>query len=210
MNKAKVVVLIIAILLLLTGVAYARWTEQVNILVLTRTAETKLSYVDYKTRTDGGRASVSNGEDAQATVVFKEIRPGTGNSVTLRFKNTGTIPIDIDDINVLYVSGYSDDYKNDITLIISGYAGEKRFAEQDKKIHQWRANRSSSKHNELYELPVKGIIEIICDLEFDEIKSNENNGQDKKEDPIKETEAPEIMENVSFVISVEYSRFNKN
>ena len=208
MNKAKLVVLIIAILLLLTGVAYARWTEQVNILVLTKTAETKLSYVDYTSRTDGGRASVSNGEGAQATVVFKEIRPGTRNSVTLRFKNTGTIPIDIDDINVLYVSGYSDDYKNDITLIISGYAGEKRFLERDKKIHQWRANSTSSNHDELYELPVNGIIEIICDLEFDEIKTKDNNGQDKKEDSKKETETPDIIENVSFVIHVEYSRFN--
>lgn len=209
MNKTKLVVLIITILLLLTGVAYARWTEQVNILVLTKTAETKLSYVDYSTRTDGCRASVSNGKDSQATVVFDEIQPGTENSVTLRFKNTGTIPIDIDNIQVLYVNGYSDDYKNDIYMTVSGYVGEKRFLEETKKIHQWRQNSTSSRHDELYELPVNGVIEIICDVEFDEIKTKDNNGQGKKEDSSKETQAPDIRENVSFVIHVEYSRFNK-
>ncbi|MDP3448781.1 MAG: hypothetical protein Q8S22_12085 [Eubacteriales bacterium] len=208
MNKAKLVVLIITILLLLTGVAYARWTEQVNIQILAKTAETKLSYVDYTSRVNSGSASVSNAENAQATVVFKEILPSTGNSVTLRFKNTGTIPIDIDDIKVLYVSGYSDDYRNDIKLTVSGYAGEKRFLQQEKKIFQWWANNSSSNRDELYQLPVNGIIEIICELAFDEIKIIENNGQDKKEDSKKDTDTSDIQQNVSFTIEVDYSRFN--
>lgn len=210
MNKAKLVVLIIAILLLLTGVAYARWTEQVNILIQARTAETELSYVDYTSRLESGRVSVSKGEEAQATVAFKEIKPGTGNAVTLKFKNTGTIPIDIDDIKVLYVSGYSDDYKNDITLSVSGYAGTKRFVQESKKIFHWRGNQSSTKWDELYELPVNGTIEIICDIDFDEIKTNDNYGQSKKEDGKKDTEPSDIQQNVSFVIEVEYSRFNQN
>jgi len=114
MNKTKLGVLIITILLLLTGVAYARWTEQINIQILAKTAETELSYVDYSTRINSGSVSVSNIDEAQATVIFKEMEPDTVNYVTLRFKNTGTIPVDINDIDVLYVSGYSDDYKNDI------------------------------------------------------------------------------------------------
>lgn len=210
MKKAKLVVLIIAILLLLTGVAYARWTEQVNILIQTKTAQIELSYVDYSTRTDSGKASVSNGERSQATVSFKEIEPGTENSVTLRFKNTGTIPIDIDDIKVLYVSGYSDDYKNDITLAVSGYAGTKRFVEKDRKIFQWRSNSSCSRRKELHELPVNGTVEIICDLWFDEIKTIDNYGQSKKEDAKQEVDAPIIKQDVSFIIQVDYSRFNKN
>jgi len=210
MNKAKLVVLIITILLLLTGVAYARWTEQVNIQILAKTAETKLSYVDYTSRSNSGSANVTNGEDAQATVVFKDIEPGTSNSVTLRFKNTGTIPIDIDDINVRYVSGYSDDYKNDITLTVSGFAGTKRFLQQDKKIFQWRANHSGSKRDEMYQLPVNGIIEIICEVEFDEMKTIDNYGQSKKEDSKKAPDAPVIRQDVSFVIEVDYSRFNQN
>lgn len=210
MNKAKLVVLIITILLLLTGVAYARWTEQVNIQIQAKTAETELSYVDYDSRINSGSVSVSNLEGTQATVVFKEIVPGTANAVTLRFKNTGTIPIDIDDIRVLYVSGYSDDFKNDLRLIVSGYAGEKRFLQQDKKIFQWKANNSSSKRNELYQLPVNGIIEVICEVEFDDIKTKDNYGQSKKEDSKEETDAPDIRQNVSFVIEVDYSRFNQN
>jgi hypothetical protein len=110
---------------------------------------------------------------------------------------------------VLYVNGYSDDYKNDISLIVSGYVEEDRFLEEAKKIHQWRSNCSSSRHDELYELPVNGVIEIICNVEFDEIKIKDNNGQGKKEDLSKETQAPDIRESVSFVIHVEYSRFNK-
>lgn len=208
MNKAKLVVLIITILLLLTGVAYARWTEQVNIQILARTAETELSYVDYSSRINSGSVSVSNIEDTQATVVFKEIEPGTVNVVTLRFKNTGTIPVDIDDIKVLYVSGYSDDFKNDIRLTVSGYVGEKRFLQKDKKIFQWRANNSSSNRDELYQLPVSGIIDVICEVEFDEIK--DNYGQSKKEDSKKETDAIDVRQNVSFVIEVDYSRFNQN
>ncbi|HWR29960.1 MAG TPA: hypothetical protein VN631_08995 [Negativicutes bacterium] len=210
MNKAKLVVLIITILLLLTGVAYARWTEQVNIQILAKTAETELSYVDYDSRMNSGTVTVSNGENTQATVVFKEITPDTGNSVTLRFKNTGTIPIDIDDINVRYVGGYSDDYKNDLTLTVSGYAGEKRFLQQDKKIFQWRANNSSSKRDELYQLPVNGVIEIICEIEFDEIKVIDNYGQDKKEDSKKGIDASDIKQDVSFIIEVDYSRFNQS
>ena len=101
MSKAKLAVLIIAILLLLTGVAYARWTEQVNIQILAKTAETKLSFVDYTSRLDSGSVSVTNAEKAQATVTFKGITPATGNTVTLRFKNTGTIPIDIPKIKKL-------------------------------------------------------------------------------------------------------------
>ena len=210
MNKTKLVVLIITILLLLTGVAYARWTEQVNIQILAKTAETELSYLDYTSRLNGGRVSVSNAEDDQATVSFKEIQPGTENSVTLRFKNTGTIPVDIDDIRVLYASGYEDDYKNDLYLTVTGYVGEKRFLLEDKKIFQWKANNSSSNRNERYQLPVNGIIEIICEIEFDETKTKDNYGQSKKEDPSKEADAPDIKQNVSFVIAVDYSRFNQN
>jgi hypothetical protein len=209
MNKAKLIVLIITILLLLTGVAYARWTEQINIQILAKTAETKLSYVDYTSRINSGSASVSNGKDAQATVTFQEATPGTSNSVTLRFKNTGSIPIDIDDINVLYVGGYSDDYKNDLTLTISGYVGEKRFLQEDKKIFQWRANNSSSRRDELYQLPVNGVIEIVCELEFDDIKVIDNYGQHKQEDAKKDTETTDIQQDVSFIIEDDYSRFNQ-
>jgi hypothetical protein len=209
-NKAKLVVLIITILLLLTGVAYARWTEQINIFVLTKTAATELSYADYTYRTNSGRVSVSKGEEAQATVLLKDIEPGTSNSVTLRFQNTGTIPIDIDDIRVLYVSGYSDDYKNDIHLTVSGYAGEKRFLQQEKKIFQWKAKKSSSNRGELHRLPVNGSIEIVCDLKFDEIREKDNYGQSKKEDSKKDTEASDVKQNVSFIIEVIYSRFNQN
>lgn len=208
MNKAKFIVLIITILLLLTGVAYARWTEQINIQILAKTAETKLSYVDYTSRINSGSVNVSNAKDAQATVTFEEATPDTTNSVTLRFKNTGSIPIDIDDIKVRYVSGYSDDYKNDLTLTISGYVGEKRFLQEDKKIFQWRANNSSSRRDELYQLPVNGVIEIVCELEFDDIKVIDNDGQNKKEDSKKDT--ANIQQNVSFIIEVEYSRFNQN
>lgn len=208
MNKAKFIVLIITILLLLTGVAYARWTEQINIQILAKTAETKLSYVDYTSRINSGSVNVSNAKDAQATVTFEEATPDTSNTVTLRFKNTGSIPIDIDDIKVRYVSGYSDDYKNDLTLTISGYVGEKRFLLEDRKIFQWRANNSSSRRDELYQLPVNGVIEIVCELEFDDIKVIDNDGQNKKEDSKKDT--ANIQQNVSFIIEVEYSRFNQN
>ena len=210
MNKAKLIVLIITILLLLTGVAYARWTEQINIQIQAKTAETKLSYIDYTSRINSGNVDILNGKDMQVTVAFKDITPGTGNSVTLRFKNTGTIPIDIDDINVLYAGGYSDDYKNDLTLTISGYVGENRFLQQDKKIFQWRANNSSSKRDELYQLPVNGVIEIICELEFDDIKIIDNYGQNKKEDAKKGTDTADIQQSVSFIIDVDYSRFNQN
>jgi len=210
MNKTKLIVLIITILLLLTGVAYARWTEQVHIQILAKTAETELSYVDYTSRLNSGSVDVSNGEDTQATVIFKEVEPGTGNSVTLRFKNTGTIPIDIDNIKVLYVSGYSDEYKNDLNLKVSGYAAEKRFLNRDKKIFQWKANNSSSNHIGLIQIPVNGMIEVICELTFDEIKTIDNYGQSKKEDPKKPPESSEIKQNVSFVIEVDFSRFNQN
>jgi len=64
MNKAKLVVLIITILLLLTGVAYARWTDQINILISMKTAEIELNYVEYTFRTGSGSASVSRGGPA--------------------------------------------------------------------------------------------------------------------------------------------------
>lgn len=207
MKKGKLIILIITILLLLTGVAYARWTDQINVLIQTKTAKTELIYLDYSTRTDSGKIEVTRGDNAQANVSFQGIKPGTSNTVTIRFKNTGTIPIDIDDIRVLYVGGYSDEYKNDIWLTVSGYAGTKRFAKEDKKIHQWRMNGSTSKWDELYELPVNGIIDVICVVDFDEIKVIDNHGQDKKEDANQGTEP---IENVSFVLEVDYSRFNQN
>ena len=207
MKKAKLIILIITILLLLTGVAYARWTEQINLLILTKTAETELSYLDYTPRTESGKINVTKGDDAQATVSFQGITPDTSNTVTIRFKNTGTIPIDIDDIKVLYVGGFSDEYKNDIWLTVSGYAGTRRFIKVDKKIHHWRMHGSASKWDELHELPVNGIIDIICVIDFDDVKQIDNYGQDKKEDAKKDIEP---IENVSFVLEVEYSRFNKN
>ena len=99
---------------------------------------------------------------------------------------------------------------NDILLTVEGYAGEKRFLQKDKKIFQWKANKSSSNRDELYQLPVNGIIEIICDLEFDEIKTIDNFGQNKKEDAKKDTDSSDIQQNVSFVVEVDYSRFNQN
>ena len=210
MNKAKLVVLIITILLLLTGVAYARWTEQINILIQTKTAKTELSYLDYTKETESGKISVTKGDNAQATVNFEGIQPSSTNTVRVRFQNTGTIPIDIDDIKVLYVSGYSDEYKNDIRLTVSGYADERRFAQRDAKIFQWRNHGSSGKRDELYQLPANGIIDIICELEFDEVKNIDNYGQDKKEDLQDTKEDSEIMQDVSFVLKIDYKRFNQN
>jgi hypothetical protein len=143
-------------------------------------------------------------------VTFKDLQPGTSSSVTLNFKNTGTIPIDIDDIKVLYAGGYSNDYKNDINLTVTGYAGEKRFYQESEKIFHWRSNNSNSHRDELFELPVNGTIKIICEVDFEEEKNNDNHGQSKKEDSQPETESPEIKENVSFIVEVEYSRFNQN
>jgi len=209
MNKVKLVVLIITILLLLTGVAYARWTEQIKILILTKTAETELSYVDYTSRIGSGKASVAKGEKTKVNVSFNELEPGTSSSVTLRFRNTGTIPINIDDIKVLYIRGYSNDHKQDITLTVSGYAEEKRFLQQDDRVFHWKTNNLSSNRGALHELPVNGVIDVICDIEFDDIKTKDNYGQSKKEDSNQTTESPVIKENVSFIIEVEYSRFNQ-
>lgn len=208
MNKAKLVVLIITILLLLTGVAYARWTDQISILVQTKTAKTELSYLDYSKDTESGKVSVSNNGNAQATVKFEGIQPNSSNTVKVRFQNTGTIPVDIDDVKILYVGGYSDEYKNDLRLTVSGYAVEDRFIQKDAKIHQWKSHGSSSGRDELYQLPPNGIIDIICELEFDEVKNIDNNGQDKKEDSNKNKDPSEILQDVSFVLVVEYSRFN--
>lgn len=207
MNKAKLIVLIITILLLLTGVAYARWTEQINLLIQTKTAETELSYLDYSTRTESGSINVARGDGAQATVNFQNISPNSTNTVTIRFKNTGTIPIDIDDIKVLYVGGYSDTYKNDIWLTVSGYAGTKRFVQEDGKIFHWKMNGSASRWDELYELPVNGIIDIVCKVEFDDVMYYYNFGM--LTDPWFGKPPQQIKENVSFVLKVEYERFNK-
>jgi hypothetical protein len=108
------------------------------------------------------------------------------------------------------VSGYSDDYKNDLVLNVSGYYAEKRFLDQDKKIFQWKANNSGSNHNGLIQIPVNGTIDVICDLTFDDIKVIDNYGQSKKEDPKKPPDSSEIKQDVSFVIEVSYSRFNQN
>ena len=209
MNKAKLVVLIITILLLLTGVAYARWTDQINILIQTKTAKTELSYLDYSKDTESGKVSVSNNGNAQAMVQFEGVQPGSSNIVKVRFRNTGTIPVDIDNIKILYVSGYSDEYKNDLRLTISGYAEEERFIQKGRKIQQWRNNASASIRNELYELPPNGIIDIICELKFNEVKNIDLYGQDKKEDSIYKNDPSEIFQNVSFVLAVEYARFNE-
>jgi hypothetical protein len=93
---------------------------------------------------------------------------------------------------------------------VSGYAGEKRFLQQEKKIFQWKAKKSSSNRGELHRLPVNGSIEIVCDLKFDEIREKDNYGQSKKEDSKKDTEASDVKQNVSFIIEVIYSRFNQN
>ena len=47
-------------------------------------------------------------------------------------------------------------------------------------------------------------------LFFDEIKTIDNFGQNKKEDAKKDTDTSDIQQNVSFVIEVDYSRFNQN
>jgi len=210
MNKAKLVVLIMTIMLLITGVAYARWTERVSILVLAKTAETELTYIDYTSRTESGKVSVTKGEATQATVVVKEMEPGTSNSVTLSLKNTGTIPIAINDIKVLYVCGYSEEHKNDIWLTVSAYVGEERIFQQNDKIFHWRVNHSGSKRDELYELPVNGSLDIICKIEFNEIKGKDNPGHNQKGEQNHEIESSVIKENVSFVIEVECSGFQRN
>jgi len=54
------------------------------------------------------------------------------------------------------------------------------------------------------------VISIICEVEFEDVKAKDNYGQSKNEDSKTETEEPIIKQDVSFVIEVDYSRFNKN
>lgn len=205
MKKIKLAIFAIAILLMCSGVAYASWTEQVQLDVSAKTASTELHVL--KVRAKGARVDAT--AQNQVAIFVKKIQPGETAIIDITFKNTGTIPVDIDDVIISSVGGYSADNKKDLTLSISASANGKSIFYGSKQISQWKTNGAAGIKG-LLEVPVGGTVIIRVQVTFAETNKKDKAEKETGKKDKAEKEESEIFENVTFILRPEYSRFNED
>jgi hypothetical protein len=231
-KKIKLAIFTIAILLMCSGVAYAGWTEQIELAVSMKTAVTELQIEDVQAK----GARVDTTAQNQAAIFVKEIQPGECAEIDITFVNTGTIPLDIVDVVISRVGGYSSVNKEALTISLSASVNGKSLFNNSKQVSHWKTN-GDVKIKGLAEVPVGGtvIIRVQVTFEEDEKKDKEDKedkGKPDKEDkedkgkPDKEDKGKpdkedkkdkddkdkeeKVFENVTFIISPEYTRFNED
>jgi hypothetical protein len=200
-KKVKWLVIIITIVLTLSGVAYAGWTEQIKLDFNTKTGFTEFGVLDV--RTDGLEVNVT--AQNQVIINAEEIEEGEEASADIFFINTGTIPVDIDNIVISNVGGYLPQNKHDIYIDVRAYAGGNIIIDDSEKVSYWKSNGSVRCRSSLTEIPVGSTATVQVKVRF----AGKNNGKaGEKEDKVQNEQ--KIFENVTFILNLEYSRFNED
>ncbi|RDV82530.1 hypothetical protein [Ammonifex thiophilus] len=112
MKRAKFLSLVMVIALALMGAAYAAWTETININASVATGTYDVTFSSVSTNDVGdtvdpgadknvGKTEATISEDAKTiTVTAENTYPGYNAEVTYKIKNTGTIPLKVQSIEI--------------------------------------------------------------------------------------------------------------
>ena len=190
MKKIKLLIILLVVLLVFSGTAYAVWMEQINISVSAKTAYTDLEIDEYSS----SGAKVSTSPDSTATIDVSDIEPSKQATAEIVYKNTGSIPISIDSIEILNISGYSKEHEKNLRISVQVYVDGKKVYNKTRHLKSWDRNSSITKGDQLAEIPVGETFKVFVRVKFD-------NSNKKKE---------EIFEDVQFEFRPDYSRFNKD
>ena len=196
MKKLKWLVVVIAVTLMLSGVAYAGWTEKVELDFNTKTAFTEFSVLEVQE--DG--LDVDTSMQGQVTIRAEDLEQGEEVSANIIFTNTGSIPIDLDRIAISNVSGYAPKNKKNLYIDIRAYASGGLIFDQSKRVNYWKSNGSLQRRSSCMEIPVGSTVTIQITVRFED--KNEGNNQKKYK--------KEVFDDVTFILRPEYSRFNED
>ena len=200
MRKLKWLVIVIAITLMLSGVAYAGWAEKIELNFNTKTAYTEFSILDVQE----DELDVDASMQGQVTIRAEELEQGEEASADIIFVNKSSIPINLDRIAISNVGGYESNNKHNIYIDIRAYANGNLIFNESENVNYWNSNGSVHRKNSLKEIPVGSTVTIKVTVRF-ESKAGDNGkkngkGQGKKD----------VFDNVTFILRPEYSRFNQD
>ena len=200
MKKLKWIPAIIALTLMLSGFAYAGWTEKIQLNFSTKTAY--MEFVVLEVHEDG--LDVDASIKGQLTIRAREIVQGEEMSANIVFVNTGTIPINLYRLVISSLGGYEPNNKHNLYIDIRAYANGNLIFDGSEKVNYWNSNGYVHRKSSRTEIPVGGTVTIQVKVRFQE--EHENNGQKKNNGE----EKKEVFDNVTFILRPEYSRFNEN
>jgi hypothetical protein len=198
-KKLKWIPVIIALTLMLSGFAYAGWTEKIQLNFSTKTAF--MEFVVLEVHENG--LDVDDGIKGQLTIRAKEIMRGEEMSADIVYVNTGTIPVNIYRLALSSLGGYEPSNKHNLYIDIRAYANGNLIFDESEKVNYWNSNGSIHRKSNSTEIPVGGTVTVQVNVRFE--GKNENNGKKKGN----EEENNEVFDNVTFILRPEYSRFNE-
>lgn len=128
MRKTRLITFSLIIAIVLMGVGYAYWSDNLVICTTTNTGELNVEFIKqcgypkiYVMDHDGpcntseifAQASISFDENYPklTTVVISNLYPGTGAGFDVLFKNTGSIPAAFDNAEVIFTSDSDENLK---------------------------------------------------------------------------------------------------
>ena len=95
------------------GFGYATWTENVEITADVTTGELAWEIVNIHSIENGGATMSTSGSGSSWTVTITDVYPGWEGKVTVRHKNTGTVPLRFESFYVQIITDPAvlrDDY----------------------------------------------------------------------------------------------------
>ena len=200
-------VIVLTALLLFAGFAYAAWTDDVDVNVNAGTGVTKLKITEWSLVSgDGSKLDISR-SDNKASISTSNLQDGEQIVISFTGKNTGTIPVDIDEVmlyNMVMTDGNKNDDKN-ISIDVQIYEGGNLVGSKDAKL-------SDGDNGKAVDVIVRNGVRLVSGQEVKVFitlsyekkgngKDNNGKGNDKNEG------SKEVS--FDFNIGIIYSRFNQ-
>jgi predicted ribosomally synthesized peptide with SipW-like signal peptide len=104
MKRVKFIALMLVLALVMLGAAYAAWTDTLTVNATVNTGEVEMKFVSIATWGTGGNTyltSTHTGHNTNtATWTISNLYPDAKVSLAMFAKNTGSIPVKLDDVNL--------------------------------------------------------------------------------------------------------------
>lgn len=143
MKKTTIVIILTAVFFILMGVAYSTWSDQIVTLISAGSGETDLQVIAAEVIGTNTRAIIGNNL-VSCGVKVRDLEPYGTTTINLTVQNTGTVPVDLDDVVIKKIKNYTPNQGRRIYIRARVYSSAATELNVERNIPGWDSVNGSS------------------------------------------------------------------